>query len=146
MALETNELFKSNSQSQEKRIIPRRALVKTLAAQTGAVTEGNGKYLPGVVLAYNESTLQWDLWNPAGLNGLDVVRGILYVEKDVSETDEVHVVVMTEGEVHFDDLLLLDNSGSGGTDQGASAGLEAALQNPATRSALLVVKGLAGVG
>lgn len=257
MTLETNELFKSNTQAQGKRLFPRRALVKTLAAQVGAIAEGNAVYQPGTVLAYNESTTFLDLWRPAVLtneefsvtanatpatdgtftltvfgettaaidhdasaatieaalvalgqidvgdvsvttfgsglgtgsggvtieftgqyagtvvvltanfsgltgnthvlaneadaattapDGLNVIRFILLEKKAVSETEEVHVVVMNEGEFHVDDLVLLDNSGSGGVNQGSTSGLNGALQNPATRSPLLVVKGLAGVG
>lgn len=257
MALETNEFFKSNSQSQEPRMIARRALVKTLAAQVGAVTEDNSPYPRCVPLAYDEGNLQWDLWRTSTLtneeydvtadatpatdgtftltvfgettaaidhdanaatieaalvalgqldvgdvsvteaggglgsgggsvtieftgayagtavtltadftgltgnthvlsngqdgsstapNGLGIVRGFLYVEKAVSESDEVQIVVMTEGEIHFDDIVLIDNSGSSGTNQGSTTQLRDALRNPNTRSPLLVVKGLDAAG
>lgn len=129
MALETNELFSSASRSNDGRIIPRRALVKTLAAVSGAPELG-----VGFPLAYNTSTKKLVPWTNGGANGTGVVNCILYVKKQTSATDDVQVVVMTEGEVHYDAILLPSGE--------SQANLKAALQAFATRSNLLVIKGL----
>lgn len=129
MALETNELFASASRSNDGRIIPRRSLVKTLAAVSGGPTLN-----PGFPLAYNTSTKKLVPWTNGGANGTGVINCILLVQNVASATDDVHVVVMTEGEVHYDAILLP----SGETQPN----LKAALQAFATRSNLLVIKGL----
>lgn len=129
MALETNELFSSASRSNDGRIIPRRALVKTLAAVSGGPTLG-----VGFPLAYNTSTKKLVPWTNGGANGTGVVNCILLVEKASDASDDVQVVVMTEGEVHYNAILLPSGE--------SQANLKTALQAHATRSPLLVIKGL----
>lgn len=129
MALETNELFASANGNTTKRIIPRRTLVKTLAAIAGAPSLA--QCFP---LAYNTSTKLLVPWTNGGANGTGVVNCFLYVAKDSSATEEVQVVVMSEGEIHYDDIVLPSGE--------LQANLKAALQAFATRSSLLVIKGL----
>lgn len=129
MALETNELFDSASRSNDNRIVSRRNQVKTLAAVSGAPLLG-----VGFPLAYNTSTKKLVPWANGGANGTGVVNCILYREKQSSATDDVQVVVMTEGEIAYTAVLLP----SGETQPN----LKAALQAHATRSPLLVIKGL----
>lgn len=129
MALETNELFSSASRIVDGRIIPRRALVKTLATVSGAPLLN-----PGFPLAYNTSTKFLVPWTNGGANGTGVINCILLEAKQSSASAEVQVVVMTEGEVHYDAILLP----SGETQPN----LKTALQAHATRSPLLNVKGL----
>ncbi len=129
MALETNELFDSVSRSNDGRIISRRNLVKTLAAQAGAPLLG-----VGIPLAFNTSTDLWTQWASGGANGTGTVSAVLYTAKQTSATEEVQVVVMYEGEIHIDAFVVP----SGQT----LANLKIALRDLATRSPLLVIKGL----
>lgn len=129
MALETNELFDSADGATYPRLIPRRTLVKTLAPVSGAPL-----LEPGFPLAYNTSTKKLVPWTNGGANGTGVINCLLYVQKQSDATDDVHVVVMTEGEAHYDDILLPSGE--------SQPNLKAALQAFATRSNLLVIKGL----
>lgn len=129
MALETNELFASANGNTTKRIIPRRQLVKTLAAIAGA--PALAQCFP---LAYNTSTKLLVPWTNGGANGTGVVNCFLFVAAQSSATQEVQVVVMSEGEIHYDDIVLPSGE--------LQANLKAALQATATRSPLLVIKGL----
>lgn len=133
MALETRELFDSASRSNDGRIIPRRTLVKTLATQSGSPL-----LAVGIPLAYNTSTKKWTQWTNGGANGTGTISGVLYVEKQADATDDVQVVVMTEGEIHLGAFV---------TPSGETAGnLKTALQSLSTRSSLLVIKGLESAG
>lgn len=129
MALETNELFASANGPGTTRLIARRSPVKTLAAVAGAPS-----LAIGFPLAYNTSTKLLVPWTNGGTNGTGVINCFLYVANVASATLEVQVVVMSEGEIHYADIPLP----SGETQPN----LKAALQAFATRSSLLVIKGL----
>lgn len=129
MALETNELFASVSRSNDGRLISVRNLVKTLANIGAAPLLG-----VGFPLAYNTSTKKLVPWTTGGANGTGVVNCILYVAKQSHATNDVQVVVMMEGEIHYSAILLPSGE--------SQANLKTALQSTATRSPLLTVKGL----
>lgn len=133
MALETNELFDSASQSNDGRLIPRGNMVLTLTAYDPS--SGDDILLPvGTPLSYDASTNKYVVWD-TGLR----VDAILIVEKQSSATDDVQVVAMVEGEAHFDALHVPTENGS------SSANLKTVLYDVATRSQLLRIKGLPGV-
>ncbi len=133
MALETNELFDSASQSNDGRLIPRRNMVLTLTAYDPS--SGDDILLPvGTPLSYDAGTNKYVVWD-TGLR----VDAVLIVEKQSSATDDVQVVAMVEGEAHFDALAVPADNGS------TSANLKTVLYDIATRSQLLLIKGLPGV-
>lgn len=129
MALETNELFSSASRTNDGRMVSRRNGVKTLAVVSGAPL-----LAVGFPLAYNTSTKLLVPWTNGGANGTGIINCILYTAKQSSASAEVQVVVMVEGEIHYN-LVQLP---SGETQPN----LKAALQATATRSPLLIIKGL----
>jgi len=129
MALETNELFDSDTVDPTPRMAPRHARVKTLAPVSSA------PLIPRAYpLAYNTSTQKLVPWTDGGANGTGVVNCFTLEEKQSSATDDVQVVVMTEGMIHYDDIVLPSGE--------MQADLKAALQAFATRSNLLVIDGL----
>lgn len=133
MALETNELFDSASRSNDGRMISRRNMVVTLAAYDPS--SGADILLPvGTPLSYDASSNKYVVWD-TGLR----VDAVLYTEKQSDHTDDVQVVAMVEGEVHFDALHVPTENGS------TSANLKTVLYDVATRSQLLLIKGLPGV-
>lgn len=100
MALESNELFSTTSRVPHPRLQAEKT--KPVDIQTSAGAE----LLPiGTPMAFDTGTNLWTQYDQAGMNGENVISGILYGEAiQLSASDEVQGTVLIVGEVDRDDI------------------------------------------
>ncbi len=105
MALETNELYNSNTQGDQLRLYPADAGIrpKMFAAVTGGAT-----LVQGTPVAFNTSTNLWVVFEQGGSNGTNVISGILMeggaINDSGSDNTETLLNVMVAGRLHRDDV------------------------------------------
>ena len=100
MALQTEAMVTSRSETARLRIIPKISL-SVIFAQAGAI-----KPLPaGTAIAFNTSSNGYVEWATGGANGTGTVQGLIFPDPvTVTTAGEVAGVVMFSGEAHRDDV------------------------------------------
>lgn len=66
---------------------------------------GNALLPVGTPVAFNTSTLKWDVFTQGGSNGLATIYGFVYSEPiQLDDTDDVLGLIMVRGEVYEQDV------------------------------------------
>jgi hypothetical protein len=145
MALETNELYNSNTQGDQIRIFPEQ---NGVAPKDFAAVSGGALLLAGTPVVIHTTSLLWGVYDQGATAGQGIVGGILMDDTEINDSGvsdtETLANVMILGKLHRDDIntaairALLTGSPS-------EAQLDVALQAPTMRQKGLIVEGLAGV-
>ena len=104
MALETNEQYVAGSalQNQNLRIVAEEIKPKTFASGTGTLAAGTA-------VTYNTSTNLWQIFDDDGSNGTNALKGFVWPNAiELNASAEVVGNVMLRGEVHVDDIPIVD--------------------------------------
>lgn len=99
MALNPNEKFDSAAgKGSSLRCFPHSTQTKEFAA-------GSGTLAPLTALAYNTTTDKWVVFDADGTNGTNIIKGFLWPDELVLDSDEeVLGVVAMNGRIHVDDI------------------------------------------
>jgi len=133
MATKANELFtKSTSAAKirmEARYVGRHKFLK-----------GAGTFVAGAAVSHNTTTGLWTVWDGNGSGALAIIDGFVYGDDVVLDADdEVLATVMTQGSIHYDDLLEINV-----TEYGTAGELQAEIRSDAFRQKNLTVIGYSG--
>lgn len=103
MAINNQQLVGTfGASTPDLRAFPTQSHPKTFANVAGGPTLA--RLTP---VAYNTSTNKWVAWDAYGGNDVETIRGFVYPEAIVLDaTNDVIGVVMTEGNIHYDDIAL----------------------------------------
>ena len=135
MAIQARELLVKTTEAAKLRITPRYAAPKTFAASGGASAV---ELKIGNLVAYNTSTNLWVPWDPAGANGVNIIKGIVIEPFTIKATGGGEVIgsVMLRGEAHYGDLTAVTGITATGTD------IQTALQGNSLREQGINIEGL----
>ena len=98
MAYNPNELYSDADVSPSPRIAAKRIGPKTFAS-------GSGTLAKGTPVARSSATTFWVPWTNAGGNQTGTIRGFVWPDDVVLDSDEeVLGQVMLEGDLHYDDI------------------------------------------
>jgi hypothetical protein len=143
MALETNELYSSNTAEDQLRLFP---ADHGIMPKTFDAVAGGASLVQGVPVSFNTSTSLWEVFTQGGTNGTNVISGILMepITLDDSGGDDNEVLgnVMILGVMHRDDInTAAIRALCGGSP--TEGNLDTALGAATMREKGLIVEGLA---
>lgn len=102
MALITNEQYQSNTPNTVPPVDAHVIQPKVLEADAAAPTLQRL-----TMMAFNTSTGFWGAWDPAGINGLDDFKGLLWPDEvDLDAADEVIAQMLISGRVRREDVVV----------------------------------------